>query len=531
MKGRQPDPAALAELRDILGEEGLRRDMLLEYLHALQDHHGHLSTRLLAALAQAMRLSQAEVYEVASFYHRFRIVGEAEAAPAGRRVDVCDGLVCQLAGADALAAALAADGGDGRIGRGACMGRCEQAPVAAADDSYIGQADPARIAAGLRGEIVEDRAPEVTFADYREGGGYDLLQQCRNGDHEPDWIIGRLSDSGLRGLGGAGFPTGRKWQLVRAEPAPRLLVVNADESEPGTFKDRYYLERDPHRFIEGMLLAAWTVAADEIYIYLRDEYPHLRRLLQRELVVARQAGIAVPEVHLRRGAGAYVCGEESAMLESIEGKRGLPRQRPPYPSQSGLFGRPTLINNVETLYWVRDAVNDGGDWPGQRSFSVSGRVREPGVKLAPAGISLRRLIDDYCGGMADGHQLAAFLPGGASGGILPAELADQPLDFGSLEDHGGLLGSAAVIVLSDRDDIRAAVANLMRFFADESCGQCTPCRLGTEKAVAMLAAGPADAAALADLAQVMADASICGLGHAAANPLRCALRHFPGAIA
>jgi formate dehydrogenase beta subunit len=539
LRGRQSDPAAVAEVRRIIGAEAVERTLLVEYLHQIQDAEGCLRHRHLTALAHCLRLSLAEVYEVATFYHRFDVVPD-DARPAARTIHICDGLPCQMAGADALADALAPkEGDDCRIVRSACMGRCDGAPVASIRANYLTHADATAIQDRLSEPVAPDTVapdtvlPAVDFAAYEAGGGYRLLRQCLAGERQSAQIIEQLEASGLRGLGGAGFPTGRKWRLVAAEPGPRLLAVNGDESEPGTFKDRHYLEADPHRFIEGMLLAAWAVEAEAVYIYLRDEYPHLRTLLRRELALVTTAGLCELEIHLRRGAGAYICGEESAMLESIEGKRGLPRQRPPFPSQAGLFGQPTLINNIETLYWARDAINGGAAWENMRSFSVSGRVRTPGVKRVPAGISARALIEDHCGGMAPGHELVAFLPGGASGGILPASLADAPMDFEILEPHGALIGSAALIVLSQHDDIGAVVANLMRFFAHESCGQCTPCRVGTEKAVTMLAADrkKADGVAFADLAQVMADASICGLGHAAANPLRCALRYFPGAIA
>ncbi len=533
-RGRQSEPAALAEVRQIIGTSTAEPTLLIEYLHLIQDAKGCLRHRHLAALADHLRLSLAEVYEVATFYHRFDVV-EDDAQVAAQTIHICDGLPCQMAGGDTVADALAAkEGANFRIIRSACMGRCDGAPVASVDANYLTRTNAAAIQERLSNPVgAEVMVPVVDFAAYQAGGGYRFLRQCLAGKMQSAQVFTQLEESGLRGLGGAGFPTGRKWRLVAAEPGPRLMAVNGDESEPGTFKDRHYLESDPHRFIEGMLLAAWAVDADAIYIYLRDEYPHLRTLLERELAHVTAAGLCQRQIHLRRGAGAYVCGEESAMLESIEGKRGLPRQRPPFPSQVGLFGRPTLINNIETLYWTRDAINEGAAWQDMRSFSVSGRVREPGVKRVPAGISARELINVHCGGMMPGHELAAFLPGGASGGILPARLADIPMDFGSLEEHGALIGSAALIVLSQHDDIAVAVTNLMRFFAHESCGQCTPCRVGTEKAVAMLAAPKdrADRDTFTDLAQVMADASICGLGHAAANPLRCALRYFPGTIA
>jgi len=537
LRGRQTDPTALAEVQAVLGPGQRRRDELIEYLHALQDQFGHLSTAHLAALAWDMRLPQAEVFEIATFYHAFDVVPDDAEAPGTVTVRVCDSLTCEVMGGRAvLDDLLSRYGTDVRILPAACMGRCDSAPVASVNRDYIGGATVDRVAAAIDGGLSADPAPEsIGLAAYRQTGGYALLQDCSAGRRTMDGVIDALDAAGIRGLGGAGFPTGRKWRSVRAEPAPRLMAVNADESEPGTFKDRWYLERDPHRFIEGMLIAAWAIEAEAIYIYLRTEYPHLHGSLGKALDDVRAAGLFDLPVVIRRGAGAYICGEESAMLESLEGKRGLPRHKPPYPSQVGLFGRPTLINNVETLYWVRDAVTDPAPFladgrhghKGQRSFSVSGRVRSPGVKLAPAGITVRELIDDYCDGMQDGHSLAAFLPGGASGGVFPAKMADTPLDFGTFEPHGGFIGSAAIIVLSAQDPITDTVSNLLRFFKHESCGQCTPCRSGTEKAVALLERGDWDAEVLGDLATVMADASICGLGQAAASPLRCAFKYFP----
>ncbi len=534
-RGRQVDVDAMAEVRDIINAPEMQTDMLVEYLHQIQDATGCLRHSHLTALAQCLTLSLAAVYEVATFYHSFDVLADDAALPP-RTIRICNGLPCQMAGADSVAEALsdaAARESGYRIIRAACMGRCDRAPVASRAEIYVEQADAAAVQAlASTPDRAADWAPEIDLDSYRDGGGYQLLRACLAGERERTAVIAQLEQSGLRGLGGAGFPTGRKWGLVAAEPGPRLMAVNGDESEPGTFKDRHYLETDPHRFIEGMLLAAWAVDVDAVYLYVRDEYPHLRGLLQNELAAVAKAGLRHVPVHMRRGAGAYICGEESAMLESIEGKRGLPRQRPPFPSQAGLFGLPTLINNIETLYWARDAVEQGDGWQNMRSFSVSGRVRRPGVKRVPAGISARALIEEHCGGMLDGHEFTAFLPGGASGGILPAALADEAMDFGTLEPHGALVGSAALIVLSQHDDIGDVVRNLMAFFAHESCGQCTPCRVGTEKAVAMLDGGRdrPECDALADLAQVMADASICGLGHAAANPLRCALRYFPGAL-
>jgi NADH:ubiquinone oxidoreductase subunit F (NADH-binding)/NADH:ubiquinone oxidoreductase subunit E len=537
-KGRQVDPGALAEIKEMLGARPRRRDLLIEFLHLIQDRYGHISAPHLAALADEMKLAQAEVYEVATFYAHFDVVKDGPPPPAVT-VRVCDSLSCAMAGAEQLLAALPGKLGPGvRVLRAPCMGACDRAPVVAVSHVQVPQSSPDKVAAAVAaGAHAHAHRGGKDLAAYQAERGYALLRSCLAGERSRDDIIKAVSDAGLRGLGGAGFPTGRKWTLVRAEPAPRLMAVNADEGEPGTFKDRHYLERDPHRFIEGMLIAAWVVEAAEAYIYLRDEYPEIRLMLIDELAKVEAAGLTgYTRLELRRGAGAYICGEESAMIESIEGKRGLPRHRPPYVAQVGLFGRPTLEQNVETLFWVRDIVEKGAGWfasygrrdrKGLRSFSVSGRVKNPGVKLAPAGISARELIEEYCGGMADGHTFKAYLPGGASGGILPASMADLPLDFGTLEPYGCFVGSHAVVILSDRDDMKAVALNLMKFFEDESCGQCTPCRAGTEKAAKLMAAGPWDDALLGELATAMRDASICGLGQAAPNPLVSVLKYFP----
>ena len=546
-KGRQVDPAALAQVQQVLGEAPRQRDLLIEHLHRLQDHFGHLSAPHLAALAQETHLAQAEVFEVASFYHHFDIVKEGEAPPPALTVRVCDGLSCELAGAQGLLARLPALLGPGvRVMAAPCVGRCEQAPAVVVGQNPVAPAQVSMVVAAVQaGQTAHPPWRHEAFVDvaaYRAGGGYRLLQDCQAGLRDAESVIQALEHAGLRGLGGAGFPAGRKWRIVRAEPGPRLMAVNIDEGEPGTFKDRALIERDPHRFIEGMLIAAWVVGVDAIYLYLRDEYHGCRELLATEIAALRRDPPVpgLPPIHLRRGAGAYVCGEESAMIESIEGKRGLPRLRPPYVAQVGLFGRPTLQHNYETLFWVRELVEKGGAWfaghgrrgrQGLRSFSVSGRVQQPGVKLAPAGISVRELIDEFCGGMLHGHALYAYLPGGASGGILPARLADLPLDFDTLQPHGCFIGSAAVIVLSDQDSAVAAARNLLRFFKDESCGQCTPCRNGTAKASALIAQDRWDLPLLADLSQVMRDASICGLGQAAPNPIDCVVRYFPQELA
>jgi formate dehydrogenase len=538
-KGRQVDPRALEEVRALLGERSRRRDLLIEHLHLIQDRYGHLSAAHLAALAQEMRLALTEAYEVATFYAHFDVVKEGETPPPAITVRVCDSLSCAMAGAEKLLRDLPARLGAGvRVVRAPCMGACDRAPVCAVGHSQVMQATTDQVAAAADKHAHPHAYPTPKdFEGYLREGGYALLKACLAGTRTRDDLIKIVSDAGLRGLGGAGFPTGRKWSLVRAEPAPRMFAVNCDEGEPGTFKDRYYLERDPHRFIEGMLIAAWVVEAPETYLYVRDEYPEVRLLLTQEIAKAERAGLSPhTRVHLRRGAGAYICGEESAMIESIEGKRGLPRHRPPYVAQVGLFGRPTLEQNVETLFWVRDIVEKGAGWftshgrrerKGFRSFSVSGRVNKPGVVLAPAGVTTRELIDEYCGGMQAGQTFKGYLPGGASGGILPASMADLPLDFGTLEPHGCFVGSHAVVILSDQDDIKAVALNLMKFFEDESCGQCTPCRVGTEKAAKLMAQGPWNQALLTELSGLMRDASICGLGQAAPNPLLCVLKYFP----
>ena len=548
LAGRTADAATLDEVRATLGSLPLRRDLLIEHLHALNDRFGQLRTGHLAALAQLLKLAQVEVYEVASFYHHFEVVREDAqgryAAPPRLTLRVCSGLSCELAGARALIEKLPALlGAEVRVLEAPCVGRCEQAPVAVLHQRAVPKADAAAIQSLVKADRRFDDMPAaIDLAAYLAQGGYRLLRECHDGTRDVESVIQAMEDSGLRGLGGAGFPAGRKWRIVRGEAAPRLMAVNIDEGEPGTFKDRHYLERDPHRFLEGLAVAAWAVGITKVYVYLRDEYHGCRALLERELAALRaQPPVAgLPEIELRRGAGAYICGEESAMIESIEGKRGMPRLRPPYVAQVGLFGRPTLEHNFETLYWVRDIVERGPQWfasngrhgrKGLRSFSVSGRVREPGVKLAPAGITLRELVDEYCGGLPDGHELYAYLPGGASGGILPASMADIPLDFDTLQPHGCFIGSAAVMVLTKSahhvDRAMDAARNLMRFFEDESCGQCTPCRAGTAKTRALIEREQWDTALLAELSQVMRNASICGLGQAAPNPVDCVVRYFP----
>ncbi len=540
-KGRQLDDAALLEVQQALGDRPRNRDLLIEFLHLIQDRNGCLPATHLRALAEEMRLSQAEVYEVASFYDHFDVVREGEELPPPLTIRVCDSLSCMLSGAENLIAGLEQEHEPTlvRIVRAPCMGRCASAPAARIGDREVDNATPDDLVAMAASGEFDVATPEyVSLHAYLEHGGYQVLDRARAGELDADTLIDTLGNAGLKGLGGAGFPAGKKWGFVRSYDGPRLMTINGDEGEPGTFKDRHYLERDPHRMFEGALVAAHAVEAERIYLYMRDEYPAVLEILRNEIAALEAASIIdTGFIELRRGAGAYICGEESAMIESIEGKRGLPRHRPPYIAEVGLFGRPTLNHNVETLWWIRDIVENGPEWfaeqgkpghPGVRSWSVSGRVREPGVKLAPAGVTVRELIDDYCGGMAEGHAFKAYLPGGASGGILPASMDDIALDFGdTLFKHGAFVGSHAVVILSDQDNIKDVVINLIDFFAHESCGQCTPCRGGTEKMATLLRKpGKLDEETIRDLEQVMRDASICGLGQAAPNPVNHLLTHF-----
>lgn len=534
-KGRQIDPTAAHEIELLLGDRSRQRDLLIEHLHLIQDKYRQISAAHLAALADEMKLSFAEVFETATFYAHFDIVKEGQPDVAPLTIRVCDSLTCAMLGAEKLLQQLQSAAGAGiRVVRAPCVGRCDTAPTAEVGHNFVDHATVANVLAAAKAGDTHAHLPDyVDFDAYVAGGGYRLLSRLRSGDFPKDDLLKSLDDASLRGLGGAGFPTGRKWRSVLGEPGPRLMAVNGDEGEPGTFKDRYYLETDPHRFLEGMLIGAHVVEAPDVYIYLRDEYPAAREILEREIAKLPAGG---PQLHLRRGAGAYICGEESSLLESLEGKRGLPRHKPPFPFQAGLFGLPTLINNIETLWWVRDIVEKGPDWwkghgrndrHGLRSYSVSGRVKNPGMKLAPAGITVRELIDEFCGGMADGHTFHAYLPGGASGGILPAAMDDIPLDFGTLEKYGCFIGSAAVVILSQADSVRGAALNLMKFFEDESCGQCTPCRAGTEKAVLLMQQPVWNDELLGELSQAMRDASICGLGQAASNPLTSVIKYFP----
>ena len=544
-KGRLLDSAALLEVQQLLSDMPRRKDLLIEALHLIQDEYHYISAKHVVALAFEMKLSQAEVYEVATFYHHFDVIKEDQTPPPPLTVRVCESLSCEMSGAKKLTETLKQLFPDGsvpseqiRIQAVPCVGRCQHAPVAVVGKNPVDQATPELVKKHVEKNELQPTLPEyVNFTEYQQSGGYQLFQDCLSGKRDAESVITELKNSGLRGLGGAGFPVGSKWEIVRKFPEPRLMAVNIDEGEPGTFKDRYYLESDPHRFLEGSLIAAWAVGIEEIYIYLRDEYAAAREILLREIAELQISFPEIlPQIHLRRGAGAYICGEESAMIESIEGKRGIPRLRPPYVAEVGLFGRPTLEHNMETLHWVRDIIEKGAESfstqgrrgrNGLRSFSISGRVNNPGVHLAPAGISMRELIDEYCGGMLPGHRFYGYFPGGASGGMLPASLGDLPMDFDTLQEHGCFIGSAAVIVFSEHDNARELALNAMRFFAHESCGQCTPCRVGTVKAIPLMEQKNWNQSLLEELSQTMEDASICGLGQAAPNPLRSVMKYFP----
>ena len=540
-KGRQLEDQPWDDVRRLLGDGPRRTDLLIEYLHLIQDEFGHLSAGHLRALAEELRIAQAEVYEVATFYAHFDVVKEGETPPPALTIRVCDSLSCELAGAQELKKALedGLDPSEVRVLRAPCMGRCDTAPVLELGHNHIDHATPEKVKAAIEADDTHAHLPDYQgLAAYRESGGYAKLEELRKSGVFED-VQQTLLDAGVRGLGGAGFPSGRKWGFVRAEKGPRYLAVNGDEGEPGTFKDRFYLERHPHVFLEGMLIAAWAVEADTCFIYMRDEYPAVLEILRREIGALEEAGIVKPGyIDLRRGAGAYICGEESAMIESIEGKRGLPRHRPPFVAQVGIFNKPTLVNNVETLYWVTRVLREGKDVlaatekngrKGLRSFSVSGRVKKPGVHLLPAGSTIADVIE-AAGGMLDGHELKAYQPGGPSSGLLPASMSHVPLDFDMLQEHGTFIGSAAVVVLSDKDSAREAALNMLRFFEDESCGQCTPCRVGCEKAVKLMEADRWDQPLLEELCQAMGDASICGLGQAAPNPIRLTMKHFPDEV-
>ena len=540
-KGRQYDDNALKEVEELLSNLELRSDLLIEHLHRIQDEFGHLSMRHLRALAELLKMSMAEVYEVATFYAHFDVIKEDEKEPPALTIRVCDSLSCELAGSNELKAALenGLDVDQVRVLRAPCMGRCDTAPTLELGHNHIDHATVEKVQAAISSGDTNVKIPDYeTLKTYMEKGGYSklkLLEKSGNWQEVQETVL----SAGLRGLGGAGFPSGKKWEFVRANSGPRYLAVNGDEGEPGTFKDRYYLERSPHLFLEGMLIAAWAVEAEKVFIYMRDEYPAVLKILRTEISALEKKKIVSPGyIDLRRGAGAYICGEESAMIESIEGKRGLPRHRPPFVAQVGIFNRPTLVHNVETLYWIARICREGPEIlnsvekngrKGLRSYSVSGRVNNPGVHLLPAGSTIKDIIE-AAGGMPEGHKFKAYQPGGPSSGILPASMDDIPLDFDTLQPHGSFIGSAAVVVLSDHDRARDAALNMLRFFEDESCGQCTPCRVGCEKAVKLMQAEVWDADLLNELGDTMVDASICGLGQAASNPIKLTIKHFPDEV-
>ena len=539
-KGRQSDDQSIDDLKNLIPNEYFRqRDMLIESLHLIQDRYKCLKPKHLTALSELTNLPLTEIYETASFYAHFDIYKEDDLTPPDTTIRVCDGITCEMNGCKSLEKDLK-DNLDSnvRVVRAPCMGRCHQAPVVEVGKKHFVNANLSLVQKALEEQDTKPVIPNyISYDDYVKEGGYKILKDCIEDKKDPMKLIDEMEQSGMRGLGGAGFPTGRKWRFVRAEDKPRLMAINGDEGEPGTFKDHHYLTRDPHRFLEGMLIAAWVVEATDVYIYMRDEYPDVIKFLKKEIKILEDNNLNIKtRIHFRRGAGAYICGEESSMLESLEGKRGLPRHKPPFPSQVGLFGRPTLIHNVETVFWVREILEKGAVWfsshglngrKGLRTYSVSGRVKNPGVKLAPAGITIKQLIDEYCGGIQEGHTFKAYLPGGASGGILPAKLDNVPLDFDTLQEHGCFIGSAAVVVLSDKDNMKDIAKNLMFFFHDESCGQCTPCRNGTEKALKLMNESSWDVDLLKELSSAMMDASICGLGQAAPNPMLSVIKHFP----
>ena len=544
-KGRQTDDQSINELKNIIPSDYFRqRDMLIECLHLIQDSYKCLKPKYLSALAELTNLPLTEIYETASFYAHFDIFKDDDVNPAEVTIRVCDSLTCEMYGCQSLQKDLTDSFKNDesiRVVRAPCMGRCHQAPVVEIGKRHLTKANLSKVKELISSNETKPIIPAYTdYQSYIKSGGYSLLKECLNNKKKPMDLIEEMEKSGLRGLGGAGFPTGKKWRFVRAESQPRLMAINGDEGEPGTFKDHHYLTRDPHRFLEGMLIAAWVVEATDVYIYMRDEYPDVIKFLKKEIKILEENNLNIKtRIHLRRGAGAYICGEESSMLESLEGKRGLPRHKPPFPSQVGLFGRPTLIHNIETVFWVREILEKGAVWfnshglnnrSGLRTFSVSGRIKNPGIKLAPAGITIRQLIDEYCGGMQDNHSFKAYLPGGASGGILPASMDNVPLDFDTLQEHGCFIGSAAIVVLSDQDKMGDIAKNLMFFFHDESCGQCTPCRNGTEKALKLMNQKSWDVELLKELSSAMMDASICGLGQAAPNPMLSVIKHFPNEV-
>ena len=539
-KGRDVDLNDIDSIKELIKDLPLKRDLLIEYLHLIQDKYRCIKKKHLAALSEIMKIPFAEAYEVATFYAHFDVINDDTPIPPEITIRVCDSLTCELKGSDKLLKTLKKKyhHNDVRILRAPCMGLCDHAPACEVGHHHLRECTISTIENAIQKKNIHPEVVNgVSLEEYRKKGGYTILKKCYNGELDVEGVISELQNSGLKGMGGAGFPAGQKWKFVRMEKGPRLMTINGDEGEPGTFKDKLYLGNDIHRFFEGMLIAAWAVEAKDIYIYMRDEYPGIRLKMEEELRKLKKSSIidSQTSVYLRRGAGAYICGEESAMIESIEGKRGLPRHKPPFVSKVGLFGKPTLNHNIETVFWIRDIIEKGANWfssqgknghKGPHSFSVSGRVKNPGVKIAPAGITMNELINDYCGGMEDGHKFYGYLPGGASGGLLPSSMADIPLDFGTLEQYGCFIGSGAIVVFSHKDDITKVVLNLLRFFEDESCGQCTPCRVGTEKAVKLLEKRNWDKNLLDELVKLMGDASICGLGQAAGNPIKCALKYF-----
>ena len=544
-KGRIAKQTAIDDVRSLL-PKFLQRDMLIEYLHVIQDKYSYLSSDNLTALAFIMKLPLSEVWEVASFYDHFVLIKDTQTPPPARTIRVCTSLTCTLFGSEELLNEASENNSAGiRYISAPCLGACDKAPVAADGHFLIPNINQGLLKELKHTETVVKKNKSdillsaLNFDSYVKTGGYKNLKRLKSSDTKQglqDALL-KIESSALRGLGGAGFPTGKKWRIVSQQAGPRIMAINADEGEPGTFKDRYYLSTNPHQIIEGILIAALIVGISDCYLYVRDEYPEILFLLKKELSKLKDTNLADhTTIHIRRGAGAYICGEESAMIESIEGKQGLPRHRPPFVAEKGIFGRPTLVNNVETLFWIPKILEKGARWfddqgtekhPGHRTYSVSGRVANPGLVLAPAGTTANELIT-RCGGMAEGQTFKAYLPGGASGGILPASKADIGLDFGGeLGKYGCFVGSHAVVILSERDNIWDVAKNLMRFFKHESCGQCTPCRTGTEKAVSIMNSAEYQPELLSEIATVMRDASICGLGQAASNPLSCAMRFFP----
>ena len=539
-KGRNTEDSDVSDIRKLIDHLPIKRDMLIEYLHLIQDKYNQIRKRHLAALSTILKIPMAEAFEVATFYAHFDVIDDDDESLPPTTVRVCDSLTCELFGANDLMKKLESklDPKKVRVVRAPCMGLCDKAPACEVGHNHLEKFTVKDVETALSNNKTHPKDVKgIDFDKYIADGGYEILKKCYDGKFNVENVIDELSKSGLKGMGGAGFPSGQKWKFVRMEKGPRLMTINGDEGEPGTFKDKLYLETNMHKFFEGMLIAAWAVEAKKIYIYMRDEYPGIRIKMIKELDKLKSSQILDDEtkIYIRRGAGAYICGEESAMIESIEGKRGLPRHKPPFVSKVGLFGKPTLNHNIETVYWVRDILEKGHKWysdqgkrghKGPHSYSVSGRVKNPGVKVAPAGITMNELLNDYCGGMQDGHKFFGYLPGGASGGILPADKADVPLDFGTLEELGCFIGSGAIVVFSDKDSIKSVVLNLLKFFNDESCGQCTPCRVGTEKAVKLLEKNIWDEKLLRELVDTMGEASICGLGQAAGNPITCSLNYF-----